>query len=59
MPDPRLLSCKELAWQLNRHVNYVYAMRRAGFHMPGDRTTLHDALQWLSQNPHWRRRLPQ
>ncbi|MBK1877986.1 hypothetical protein [Pelagicoccus mobilis] len=51
----QLLSVKELAWQLNRHPNYVYLMRKAGFPMPGNRTTLKDAVDWLAENPRWRR----
>jgi hypothetical protein len=48
---PKLLSCKELAWSLNRNVNYVYAMRAAGFSMPGDRATVQAAIEWLADNP--------
>ena len=55
--DTQLLSVKELAWRLNRHPNYVYCMRRAGFHMPGNRTTLEAAIQWLEENPDWRHRI--
>jgi hypothetical protein len=50
----KLLSCKELAWSLNRNVNYIYAMRAAGFVMPGDRATLQMAIEWLSENPDFR-----
>jgi len=52
--DTQLLSVKELAWRLNRHPNYVYLMRKAGFKMPGNRTTLEAALKWLEENPRWR-----
>lgn len=52
--DRPLLSVKELAWQLNRHPNYVYLMRKAGFIMPGNRTSLEAALKWLAENPNWR-----
>jgi len=38
--DTQMLSVKELAWRLNRHPNYVYLMRKAGFNMPGNRTTM-------------------
>ena len=41
--DTQLLSPKELAWRLNRHSNYVYLMRKAGFPMPGYRATLESA----------------
>lgn len=44
-----LLSVNELAWQLRRHPSYVYAMRQAGFEMPGYRTTLAAALDWLRE----------
>lgn len=57
LTSQQLLSVKELAWQLNRHPNYVYLMRKAGFPMPGNRTTLEGALAWLARNPNWRRRL--
>ena len=57
MPTPRLLAPKELAYYLNRHVNFVYLMRRAGFPMPGHRATLESALRWLDANPGWRQRV--
>ena len=53
--DTQLLSVKELAWRLNRHPNYVYLMRKAGFPMPGNRTSLEAALAWLEKNPNWRK----
>ena len=46
-----LLTSKELAAALKRSIDYVYAMRKAGFPMPGKRATLTDALAWLSDNP--------
>lgn len=46
-----LLLPKELAAKLRRPVPYVYAMRRAGFEMPGKLATLSSALEWLSKNP--------
>ena len=55
--DTQLLSPKELAWRLNRHPNYVYLMKKAGFKMPGYRSTLEDALKWLEENPEWSRSL--
>ncbi|MDQ8184277.1 hypothetical protein [Pelagicoccus sp. SDUM812002] len=55
--EEQLLSVKELAWKLNRHPNYVYLMRKAGFPMPGNRTTLDEALAWLAKHPNWRRSL--
>lgn len=54
-----LLSVKELAFEMKRHPSYVYAMRQAGFKMPGNRTTLAAALDWLARNPDWRKRLAQ
>jgi hypothetical protein len=46
-----LLTSKELAAALKRSLDYVYAMRKAGFPMPGKRATLAAALVWLSDNP--------
>jgi hypothetical protein len=43
----KLLSCKELAYELGYHYRYVYAMRAAGFLMPGKRATVAAALAWL------------
>jgi hypothetical protein len=57
--DTQLLSIKELAWRLNRHPNYVYRMKKAGFPMPGYRSTVEAALQWLEDNPGWSRTLDQ
>lgn len=51
MTSEKLLSGKELAAALNRGRNYISAMRRRGFQMPGGRATLRDALQWLVRNP--------
>lgn len=51
-PEPiELLSSKELAARLKRHVKYVYAMRARGFRMVAGRTTLAAALAWLARNP--------
>jgi hypothetical protein len=50
-----LLTPQELAWLLNRHPNYVYLMKKAGFPMPGYRASLESALKWLEENPNWRR----
>jgi hypothetical protein len=52
-----LLSVKELAYEMKRHPSYIYAMRQAGFPMPGNRTTLAATMDWLTQNPDWRQRL--
>ncbi len=51
MNDPHeLMSCKELAAALHRNVSFLYAMRRHGFRMPGDRGTLQSARDWLAVN---------
>lgn len=47
----RLLSMKELGWELNRSYSYICAMKRAGFPMPGGRATLAEAREWLRRNP--------
>jgi hypothetical protein len=51
--EPRevLLSVKEIASRLNRSLNYVYAMKKRGFLMPGGRATLSEATAWLTRNP--------
>lgn len=46
-----LLTPKELAGLLRRHTSFVYAMRRAGFQMPGGTATLTEAREWLRLNP--------
>lgn len=46
-----LITCKELACLLKRHVSYVYAMKKRGFRMVAGRTTLSAALHWLEKNP--------
>jgi hypothetical protein len=45
-----LLTSKELATALRRHVTYVYAMRLLGFEMPGGTATLSEARAWLVSN---------
>ncbi len=52
-----LLTSKELAAALKRSDDYVYAMRKRGFPMPGERARLADALAWLSDNPNPTRKL--
>ncbi|HNX52337.1 MAG TPA: hypothetical protein PKI68_01185 [Pontiellaceae bacterium] len=49
-----LMSCKELAAALKRTPQYVSAMRRDGFIMPGDRATVNHALIWLHEHPQFR-----
>lgn len=51
-----LLTCKELADALKRHVTYVYAMRRSGFVMVGGLATVRQAMAFLRRNPQPRRR---
>jgi hypothetical protein len=47
----QLLTAKELAEALRRHPTYVYAMRKAGFPMPGFRATLSSAIAWVTDHP--------
>lgn len=47
----KLLSPKELADALSRSRTYVFAMKRAGFPMQGNRATLAEARAWLALNP--------
>lgn len=46
----QLLTCKELASALRRNISYVYAMRRRGFKMPGNVSSLRRALHWLERH---------
>jgi hypothetical protein len=50
-PKSDLLTAKELAQQIRKHVTYVYAMRRLGFPMPGRVATLSAALRFLQKHP--------
>ncbi|TXH52225.1 MAG: hypothetical protein E6Q97_16630 [Desulfurellales bacterium] len=47
----KLLSIKELASALGRSRTYVHAMKRLGFRMPGNRSTIESALQFLELHP--------
>ena len=47
----KLLSIKELSAELGRDRSYVTAMKSRGFRMPGGRSTLASALDWLNRNP--------
>lgn len=51
-----LLTPKELAARLRKHVSYIYAMKRRGFPMPGKVATIVAALLWLEKHPDPRRR---
>ena len=44
----------ELAAELGRSRVYIYAMKKAGFVMPGGSATLEEAREWLRRNPHFR-----
>lgn len=41
---------KGLAFHLKRNESYVYDMKSAGFHMPGGRASLRQAVQWLANH---------
>lgn len=51
-----LLCVKELADRMGHHANFVYAMKSDGFPMPGGRSTVHAALEFLERHPKPRRR---
>jgi hypothetical protein len=46
-----MLSIKELAAALGRTREYISAMKRHGFMMPGGRATVAEARAWLARNP--------
>jgi len=46
-----LLTTKELAEKLKRDVSYIYAMKRQGFVMVSNRSTLAAAITWLLRHP--------
>lgn len=46
-----LQTTKELAGALKRAPGFVYAMRKAGFEMPGGMATLEEARDWLRLHP--------
>ena len=52
MADKRL-GIKELARALGYHRDYIAAMRRAGFIMPGRKATIKDARAWLKEHKGW------
>lgn len=49
-----LLYPEELAAALRRSRTYVFAMKRAGFPMPGGSATLTEAREWLLEHPGFR-----
>lgn len=51
MIDEPLLSAKQVADKLGRHLKYVYAMRKRGFRMIAGRTTMTAVITWLAKNP--------
>lgn len=52
--SPQLLYPDELAAALRRSRGYVFAMKSAGFTMPGGTATLADARTWLAAHPEFR-----
>jgi hypothetical protein len=46
-----LRSVKEVAYELGRHENYVYAMKGRGLEFISGRTTMRAVFQWQSRNP--------
>lgn len=52
-PEPavELLTQKALAAKLGVSTDWIRAMRRQGFPMPGGRGFLSDAVEWLRGNP--------
>lgn len=50
----KLLYPDELADALRRGRCYVFAMKKAGFTMPGGTATLSEARNWLRRNPHFK-----
>lgn len=52
MMEPiEMLTVKELARTLRKHISYVYAMRSLGFQMPAGLATLQEARAWLVNHP--------
>lgn len=50
----KLLYPDELADALRRGRCYVFAMKKAGFAMPGGTATLSEARDWLRRNPQFK-----
>jgi len=55
--NDELLTAQELADRLKRSESYVRALKRSGFKMTGNRTTLAEARDWLRKHggPKWKR----
>ena len=49
--DVTLLNATQLANMLGVNNNYITRMKASGFHMPGGRSTVQDALDWRKENP--------
>jgi len=49
--DVTLLNATQLANMLGVNNNYITRMKASGFHMPGGRSTVQDALDWRNKNP--------
>jgi len=49
--DVTLLNATQLANMLGVNNNYITRMKASGFHMPGGRSTVQDALDWRNANP--------
>lgn len=54
-PSEERFTVKELAPQIKRSEGYIYAMKKAGFPMPGGTATIGEALAWLTQKPGFRK----
>lgn len=50
-PAEHLLYADELADALRRSRGYIYAMKKAGFEMPGGTATVGEARAWLRAHP--------
>ena len=49
--DTRLLNLTELAEELNVGTTFARAMKKAGMALPGGRTTVSAAMDWLRGHP--------
>jgi hypothetical protein len=56
--ETRLFTASELANALGVHRAFVTRMKQAGFAMPGNRSTVRWALDWLRANPHFTATVP-